>query len=623
MANVSNKKEILIKKFNELKNGTTENSIIYLSPELSKTVAVMFSIDEDIAIDMWRYLLQKYQELIHSDDMVSNTLIDSIFKQSKKEIRYRKMKIENIVLNDSVIKKYVFTQAKSWYAATSIIVSLISVGNLQQANDCIDLLYHNKYREGSIYEILEDIIIQCSHSSKKEIYADKTVYELIEMWHNRIDDKIEYAKLDIILTHHFQKIMGINNIIYNKERIIKHYDVLKEDTTYDTLKKLPLLISTMFALDKEYAIEMWKYLLQKHKYLIQSNSAASDYIINSTINSIGNDIGNIILHDEEIKEIIFNSNSANAVYIILQLILNGKLQEANNCIETLYNNKYSQEYHNKYVDSWYNVMSSILRCFPRQGGYGKFDKISKERLQDERQYKLLEFWCDKVENKSYRVKLNLELMMIEQQYMDYNKEGRTEVLINYFNLLKDDCDKIIDGMTLINLETLSEIVKMIFSIDMNIAIDMWKYLLQRYRELIQSHGAHASISASLISNIFFEGEKVIGNEELSKIILDEPIFKKTIFSYNSYSEAACSIIKSLMLDGKLQEANDCLDLLYHNEFRYSNWYEILNTILMAFSHDKIKHIDNTLYDLLDYWCDKIDDELDKFNLRTKLIRYLE
>ena len=185
-------------------------------------------------------------------------------------------------------------------------------------------------------------------------------------------------------------------------------------------------------------------------------------------------------------------------------------------------------------------------------------------------------------------------------------ENKKDKLLRSFDVLKNDFKK--------NEISIAETVARMLEIDIETAIDMWLYLLSRYEKEAKSEDAWY-----LTGGIISKGAMVIGYEEMDNIILNNPTLKHNLFSCSGswLHISVRDIIRRRIENEELALADELLQMVYDNRYKRDTWYEIMRYVMPRF-----KEISNDAYDLLELWCDKVEDTDERAKLVLQLTEYI-
>lgn len=175
------KKEQLLDSFDLLKTDYGENS-----SSLSDIVEKMAKIDLDTAVSMWKYLIKENPDVLHTDDDFGFWFMYALEKKIGIE------KVAEIVSNDNFLKESIYKNCGDISSTPLDVVSLyVSQGKLGLANELMDLIFSNKNKVNSLYEILDNII-----PDKDEKITEDT-FDLLNRWIEKVPRKTERAKLNL------------------------------------------------------------------------------------------------------------------------------------------------------------------------------------------------------------------------------------------------------------------------------------------------------------------------------------------------------------------------------------------------------------------------------------------
>lgn len=178
--------------------------------------------------------------------------------------------------------------------------------------------------------------------------------------------------------------------------------------------------------------------------------------------------------------------------------------------------------------------------------------------------------------------------------MSKKKELKKQILLESFETLKSD----IVG----NEEGIDKIIQKMLPINEAIAIDLWKYTINNYREF----GSYSIVSTY---------EDLFGMDKLAKLIIDDVALKKEIFGYDSlgYNPLVAHFIDI----NDLKNANAILELMHNNGNLHNTFGEDLLTIISPYCNN----ISEDGVEMLSNWADKTS-ATEKANINVALLDYL-
>ncbi len=191
--------------------------------------------------------------------------------------------------------------------------------------------------------------------------------------------------------------------------------------------------------------------------------------------------------------------------------------------------------------------------------------------------------------------------------MNISKEKKKEILLKNFDILKNNFGK--------NSSHYSDIISQMASIDVNTAIEMWVYLIKRYEDEVKSYHSY-----NITGSVAYDCEKILGEETVEKIILETPEIKNAYFSlmYRYVPQHCGRIIEKKISNNELMEANELLELVYNNPYKEDSWYKIIDNCMPL--SDRWEPNENAI-ELLEMWCDKVEDEEERAKLSIKMLEY--
>ena len=190
--------------------------------------------------------------------------------------------------------------------------------------------------------------------------------------------------------------------------------------------------------------------------------------------------------------------------------------------------------------------------------------------------------------------------------MRMNDEQKINILLGSFDELKDQF--------WVNGDDIAEIIRKTFKYDQDTAIDMWVYLLTTYTEHLNE-----DCSWCFTGTIALRGAIEIGDEAMDTVILNNPVIKKAVFSLasNCAEDCAAPIIRRKIENNDLQSADELLQLVYDNQNRLTSWYGVMNHLM------PYRQISDDAYELLEMWCDRVEDQQQRVMLSVRMMDYMD
>lgn len=180
--NNEKKKEVLLKNFEIVNKNFGENG-----ESLANIVNKMFCIDSEMAFNMWEYLVKKYENELKS--CYCEYLTEEIYRNSRSTIGDGIM--DSSILSRPLLKRALFSLAYDVDRSSCIIVThKIEQNEIQTVNELLQLLYDNPNIKQNWYRIMSDVLPYSRN-------MDNEMYELLDMWCDKVESEEERAKLSI------------------------------------------------------------------------------------------------------------------------------------------------------------------------------------------------------------------------------------------------------------------------------------------------------------------------------------------------------------------------------------------------------------------------------------------
>ena len=175
------KKQMLEDSFDLLKDNYKDNKVA-----LHDIIEKMAKIDVNTAVSMWKYLIKEYPGVLHTEDDFGWWMMYAIEKSVGEG------KTARIVSEDDFLKKSVYGECGDLQSSPlSVIGLLISQNKLSIASELMNLIFLNKNKCNSLYDILDGVIPDSDEQITEE------AFELLSEWIKMVPGKTERAKLNL------------------------------------------------------------------------------------------------------------------------------------------------------------------------------------------------------------------------------------------------------------------------------------------------------------------------------------------------------------------------------------------------------------------------------------------
>jgi hypothetical protein len=189
------------------------------------------------------------------------------------------------------------------------------------------------------------------------------------------------------------------------------------------------------------------------------------------------------------------------------------------------------------------------------------------------------------------------------------KDQKKDMLLRSFEILKEDLSD--------NILKIDEIIGKMAKLDLDTAINMWEFVLEKGKDLV-----HDSEKAfSFCGGIIYELNQAIGEAAVNEIIRNNPKIRKTIYgeSGDICISTYLTVIKFMELND-LETVNEIIDLIYQNPYKKQLFGEVLEEICESVSRKR--EITAEVIEMLVYWTEKISDEKQKARILVSLIDHM-
>ncbi len=186
--------------------------------------------------------------------------------------------------------------------------------------------------------------------------------------------------------------------------------------------------------------------------------------------------------------------------------------------------------------------------------------------------------------------------------MKMNNEKKKEILLKNFEIIKDNYDD--------NVSSLGEVIQKMLSLDEDVAIDIWKFILNKYKLRIRERGSY-----DITGRIIYQ----IGESRFESIITKSTEIKNALFTECYYTSMQAFFIRELITNNALQLADELLNLLYNNKYKEDTWYKIMDYAMPRDDSD----ITSEAYELLEIWCDKVQNKEERAKLSIQTLAFID
>lgn len=188
--------------------------------------------------------------------------------------------------------------------------------------------------------------------------------------------------------------------------------------------------------------------------------------------------------------------------------------------------------------------------------------------------------------------------------MALTPEQRKETLMRSFDLLKGNWVK--------NKESLDEINQKMWTVDVDMATEMWIYLIKNNPKIIETD------SYGLTEGFIFNGKKGIGIGKIADIVVSNDFLRTVIFGKSQHVSYNCAgIIGNYLSTNQISIANDLLKLVVNN--KASNETSFADLLLIIIGYTKSPDKSEDIYEFFLDWLRYVEDEEDRAKINVKLL----
>lgn len=191
--------------------------------------------------------------------------------------------------------------------------------------------------------------------------------------------------------------------------------------------------------------------------------------------------------------------------------------------------------------------------------------------------------------------------------MKASEEKRKEILLSGFEALSSNYND--------NYLEIGEIVGKMIKIDINIAVQMWEYLIKSNPLYVKTQ-EHESICDNIIGYAYLN----ISLMEISEIVISNNMIKESVFSLSGRVTWAALLINPKILSNELLIANELLEMLNANKYKVEGLFEILQCVIPSRKGNKIT---DEAFEFLSSWIERVKSKEERAKLNMEMLEFME
>lgn len=193
--------------------------------------------------------------------------------------------------------------------------------------------------------------------------------------------------------------------------------------------------------------------------------------------------------------------------------------------------------------------------------------------------------------------------------MALSNEKKKEILLQSFNVLKKNIYE--------NASDLENLIKKIAEFDLDMALEMWKFILKNYNRYDQYYNETYCITSSLIDSL----AKKYGIDRLSEFILNDQLVLNKL--YHESANVDDQVVAYLIDGNQLDKANDLFKLIHSNmNFLRAEEEDRFGKYLYNLFYLYRKNITEDKMDFIFSWVEKVPSEEGRAKLHVLLLEYM-
>ena len=212
----------------------------------------------------------------------------------------------------------------------------------------------------------------------------------------------------------------------------------------------------------------------------------------------------------------------------------------------------------------------------------------------------------------------LGIFLLGDDDMKMSKDMQKDILLESFNALKTDYEE--------NYRDIGETIGKMATFDIDIAMDMWNYILDSNSALTSDNAGYINDNKAygITSLVLYNLSENIGEYETAKAIKSYPKIQEVIFGKSANVDGnQCSIISEYISERDLENANKVLGLVLNNKNNKGlGFSETVGSIFQIVINKLGSTVDENCTELLHHWIQQINDPGEKAKANIKFLNLL-
>lgn len=187
--------------------------------------------------------------------------------------------------------------------------------------------------------------------------------------------------------------------------------------------------------------------------------------------------------------------------------------------------------------------------------------------------------------------------------MKLTTDEKRQIFFDSFEMFKDDWEK--------NAKTLTRVIAEVAKFDIDSAIQMWIYVLEKNQRRIKTND---DITSGVFGNL---------NEDAYGIVAKNSFIKEAIFLKSSCPWESIDLITYFVKKSDYYQANELYELIARNknksEFNFSEYISSNISTCLFYTIDELYRLGEEDIDFLSDWIERVDDVNERMKLKVLLL----